>query len=270
MFQWRVFPPKALHAITYSDARLNIWEGSVRSGKTISSIIRWIMYLREAPRNANLLMAAKTERTLKRNILDVMTEILGEGSVEFRFGAGEAKILGRTVYVAGAVDERSQDKIRGVTLSGAYCDEITLFPESFWLMLLSRLSEPGAKLFGTTNPDSVTHWFKRGYLDRARTDPNDVSGIDLKRFHFTLDDNPTLDPEYVESLKREYTGLWYKRFIEGQWCIADGLVYAQFDSEKHLTDIKDRQFKKYIVGCDYGVNNPSAFVMIGFDDIRGP
>lgn len=207
-FDFKAFPDKAEYSLEESNSRLNIWEGSVRSGKTISSIVRWIMFLRQAPKNANLLMAAKTERSLKRNILDVMTEMLGQKAVDYRFGTGEAKIMGRTVYVAGAVDERSQEKIRGVTLSGAYCDEITLFPESFWIMLLSRLSDPGAKLFGTTNPDSVTHWFKRNYLDRARTGPDDFSGLDIKRFHFTLEDNPTLDPEYVAALKKEYTGVW--------------------------------------------------------------
>lgn len=51
----------------------------------------------------------------------------------------------------GANDARSESKIRGLTLQGGYCDELTLFPKDFFAMLLSRLRVPGAKLIATTN-----------------------------------------------------------------------------------------------------------------------
>ena len=113
----------------------------------------------------------------------------------------------RAIDIVGANDERSQDKIRGMTCAGAYCDEISLYPESFFKMLLSRLSVRGSKVFATTNPDSPYHWLKVDYLDNKE--------LDIKIFHFTLDDNPNLDPEYVKQISKEYTGLWYKRFILG-------------------------------------------------------
>ena len=132
--------------------------------------------------------------------------------------------FGRRVFDTN--DERAEQKIRGASFVGAYCDEITLYPESFWIMLLSRLRSPGARLYGTTNPDGPFHWLKVNYLDKGLAH--------LKKWDFTLDDNPYLDPEYVKALKQEYTGLWYKRFIEGLWCIAQGAVYDMWDESKHV------------------------------------
>ncbi len=243
---------KQRRSILESNARLNIWQGSVRSGKTFGSIIRWLDYVAHGP-PGELLMAGKTERTLKRNILDPVRELIG---ADFRLvqGQGECHIYGRRVYLAGANDERSESKIRGPTFAGAYGDELTLWPESFFKMLLSRLSVPGAKFFGTTNPDSPYHWLKH-YLDRK--------DLDLKQWHFMLDDNPHLDPAYVDALKKEYTGLWYKRFILGLWVLAEGAVYDMWDDDVHTVDSIPDRFDRYLVGVDYGTGNPTVFLLAG-------
>lgn len=148
-----------------------------------------------------------------------------------------------------------------------YGDELTLWPESFFNMMLSRMSVRGAKFFGTTNPDSPYHWLKVNYLDRIG------AGIDnIARYSFSIDDNPNLDLEYVDSLKQEYTGLFYKRFILGQWVLAEGAVYDMWDETKHVIDTNavlrqksKKQFDQYIVGIDYGTNNPCTFGLFGFD-----
>jgi len=245
---------KQRRSILEANGRLNIWHGSVRSGKTVASVIRWLDFVAHGP-PGELLMVGKTERTLKRNILDPIAELLDGDEFRLLSGKGEAYIFGRRVYLAGANDERAEGKIRGLTLVGAYGDEITLWPESFFTMLLSRLSLPGAKFFGTTNPDSPFHWLKRDYLDRAHE-------LDLRHWSFSLDDNPNLDPAYVESLKREYTGLWYKRFILGQWVLAEGVVYDMFDPDKHVVKALP-PIQHYYVGIDYGTTNPTVFLLVG-------
>jgi len=235
---------------------MNILDGSVRSGKTISSLVAWIMFVSEAP-PGELLMAGKTERTLKRNILDVLEQMVGSRYFKYNLGSGEATLFGRRIYLVGANDMRSEGKIRGLTLAGAYGDEITLWPESFFTMLLSRLSVPGAKFIGTTNPDSPYHWLMRNYLQRA-------GELDLKSWHFSLEDNPNLDPKYVEALKLEYTGLWYKRYILGQWVQAEGAVYDMWDESKYVRPTVDRPYTQYYVSIDYGTQNPMAFGLWGY------
>ncbi len=133
-------------------------------------------------------------------------------------------------------------------------------------MTLSRLRVPDSKLFVTTNPDSRFHWLKTDFLDKFADDPEEMAA-----FKFCLDDNPYLTDKYKNALKKEYSGLWYKRFIEGQWVQAEGAVYDFFDRDTHCVNKPPTYAKYYILGCDYGTSNAFAAVLIGFnDENRGP
>lgn len=257
-FEWGDFGDKHLDSILHSDARINIWDGAVRSGKTIASIVRWLEYTKSGP-PGDLLMCGKTERTLKRNILDVIEDMVGPRYYRHNQGTGEVTIFGRRCYIVGANDERSEGKIRGVTLAGAYCDELTLWPESFFKMLLSRLSVAGAQLFGTTNPDGPAHWLNVQYLKR-------IAELDMKRWSFILDDNPNLDPKYIANLKSEYTGMWYDRYILGLWRIAEGAIYDMFDERINVVPdasiaqgLRINPPERFIL-VDYGTTNPCVFL----------
>lgn len=256
-FVWSEFSEAQINSIYNSTCRLNIWEGSVRSGKTIASIVRWLEYVRTGPKG-DLLMVGKTERTLKRNILDLIQKIVGNKNYHYAQGNGELFLFGRKIYIVGANDERSENKIRGMTLAGAYGDEATLWPSGFWKMLLTRLSVKDAKLFATTNPDSPGHWLMVDYLERE--------DLDMARFSFILDDNLSLDPKYVESLKKEFTGVFYQRFILGKWVLAAGLIYDMFDKKKHVIKNIPAYINPKLIGIDFGTNNPTTFILIAERD----
>ena len=147
--------------------RINILHGSVRSGKTWISLVLWAFWLLTMPKDGAYLMVAKTLTSLRRNCLDLLETLVGKANFSYSLAAKQAFLFGRLVYLEGVNDARAESKIRGMTLQGAYCDELTLFTQDFFAMLLSRLSMPGAKLFGTTNPDNPGHWLKTDYLDRA-------------------------------------------------------------------------------------------------------
>ena len=259
---------KQLESVRLATARQNLWEGSVRSSKTISSLVAWLKFVRTGP-GGNLLMTGKTERTLKRNIIDPLTEMLGQTRCKYIQGAGEVMLCGRRVYVAGANDERSQEKIKGLTLTGAMVDEVSTVPQSFYAMLLTRLSVDGARLYGTTNPEGPAHWLKRDYLDRASVwlDHDGTvkrgEGLDLARFSFRLRDNPHLPPAYVDALAAEFTGLWRKRLIEGLWVVAEGAVYDMFDTERHVVDVLPVIKRWICCAIDYGTTNPFDAILIG-------
>lgn len=252
-----VLSDKQARSIREAVARINLWHGSVRSGKTTSSVIAWLHFIATAP-PGDLLMVGKTKDTLERNIVHgEMATLLGDlhrKAVEHTRGANTAIILGRLVYLVGANDAKAESRIRGATLVGAYVDEASLVPEGFWAMLLSRLSVPGARLYATTNPDSPNHWLKRDFLDNAE--------LDLASWHFVLDDNPALDPTYVANLKAEYTGLWYQRFVLGLWVLAEGAIYDMFDTGRHVTKALPAMHAWWL-GVDYGTTNPLVALLIG-------
>lgn len=227
--------------------RINLLEGSVSSGKTWISLVCWGFWLATMPQNQLYLMCGKSLTTLKRNCLIPLEAMFGQSNFSFSTSAKEAYLFGRRILLEGANDARSEGKIRGLTLQGAYCDELTLFPKDFFVMLLSRLRVPGAKLIATTNPDSPQHWLKREYIDR-------MAELDMLTMRFLLDDNTTLDRQYVESVKKEYTGVFYNRFILGEWAIAEGLIYPQFDREKHIEQ-RDNPQGEWYISVDYGTLN---------------
>lgn len=261
---------KQARAYHLTTGRANIYEGAVRSSKTISTIVHWLHRVRTGPPGA-MLMVGKTERTLKRNIIDPIQEMVGTRRCKFKIGAGEIDLLGRTIYVAGAHDESSADKIKGMTLADAYGDEVTTWPESFYKMLMTRLSVEGSQFVGTTNPAAPTHWLMKNYLKRARlhvdrhgvlhrnTDPE---ALNLHRFTFQLSDNPHLTPEYVADLSKEFVGLFYRRYVLGEWVLAEGAVFDMWNDREHVRQRAPRIERPIAIGIDYGTRNPFHAVRV--------
>ncbi|QKN87529.1 terminase [Streptomyces phage HFrancette] len=250
---------KQLRSVGQATARINLWHGSVRSGKTIASLLAFVIAVATAGPSGLIIVVGRSLQTIERNVLEPLQDHalfgpLARHVVHTR-GATTAVILGRTVHLIGAADARAEGRLRGLTAQLAYVDEATLLPEAFWTQLLARLSVPGARLYATTNPDSPRHWLKTGYLDRSPE-------LDLRAWHFKLADNPSLSPEYVTALAAEYVGLWKRRMIDGAWVVAEGAIYDMWDESAHVvTELPD--MRRYWCGIDYGTTNPFAAILLG-------
>ncbi|MGX1912414.1 PBSX family phage terminase large subunit [Streptomyces phaeochromogenes] len=250
---------KQLRSIGQATRRINLWHGSVRSGKTIASLLAFVIAVAGAGPSGLIIICGRSLQTIERNCLEPLQDAalfgpLARHVVHTR-GATTATILGHTIHLIGAADARAEGRLRGLTAQLAYCDEATLLPEGFWTQLLARLSVPGARLFATTNPDSPRHWLKTGYLDRA-------GELNLRAWHFKLADNPSLSREYVADLTAEYVGLWRKRMIEGAWCVAEGAIYDMWEESRHVVGTLP-EMRRYWSGVDYGTTNPFAALLLG-------
>lgn len=258
MIKWAPFSNKALDFLAHSDARLNILHGSVRSSKTINCSVRWLDYLIDGP-EGDLAMLGKTTATLQRNVLNDLFDIVGPKNYKWlNRQQGELKMFNRRIYCFGANNEDAESKIRGATFAGALCDEVNLYPQSVFNQLMARMSIKDAKCFCNCNPDSPYHWFYTDYITNDEI-------TDKKVWQFLMDDNLSLDPDYVRSLKQMYTGVWYDRMIKGLWVAAEGRIYDMFDPAKHMINtmeyINQAVLKglnpkaiRWIVGCDYGTS----------------
>lgn len=250
---------KQIYSFNDADARINIWIGAVRSGKSYTADLKFIDLLKNGPPGAAMIVGVNRE-SIQRNIIIPLYKFLGFPPPSSK--TNETKLYGRNLYFVGAHDEGAVRRIQGSTLAFAYVDEATCIPAPFWRMLLSRLSIKGAQLIATCNPEAPAHWLKKEYIDRA-------DSLDLKWWHFILDDNPSLDPAYIASLKREYTGMWYKRYILGEWAVAHGIIYDRFDHDNIYTDPFDNPHY-YIMGVDYGTSNATAAVLIAVTPNKWP
>lgn len=258
----RMLSPKQAWSIARSTARVNLWTGSIRSGKTIASLLRWLIFVAKAPRGGELIVVGRTRESIARNVFGPLTDPSLFGAlaqhIHYTAGAPTGTILGRTVHILGASDARAEMVLRGLTVAGAYVDEATLVSEAFWTQLLGRMSVPGAMLFATTNPDGPAHWLKKQVVDRA-------TELGYKVFQFRLADNTHLDPAYVAQVTREYVGLWYRRFILGEWVQAAGAVYEQWNPELHVIPAADLPTMDRILatGVDYGDTHHTRGYLLG-------
>ena len=247
--------------------RWNIKTGATRSGKTYLDCAVTIPQRICAARDEGLLvMLGNTLGTLERNVLEPMRALWGAelvGVVRTSAAGNIVQLFGHKVYVLGADNKKHIARIQGAAFEYAYGDEITTWDEGVFQMLKSRLSCPHSHFDGTCNPDNPQHWFKK-FLD---------SDADIYCQAYTIDDNPTLPPEFVAQLKKEYTGtVYYNRFILGQWAAAGGIIYQPFADS--LAEGGDRRFLwpagtpckpwRVHIGVDFGGNGSwHAFVATG-------
>ncbi len=250
------------------DRRINILEGAVRSGKTWSLHLK-ILYCCIYAVAGRKILTGVSKQSVYNNVLTDLFELIGPETCNYNRNTGRLRLFDSEWLVIGARDEGSERYIRGLTVGVAICDELSLMPQSFFQMLLSRMSPPGARLYGTTNPDSPYHWLKTHYLDNPALRADGI----LSSLHFTMKDNPNLTIEFVATQKKLYRGFFHKRYIEGLWFVAEGSIYKDSWSEDLLYDQGDEPVGLRTPGCyqqrtiaiDYGTANPMVFLDI-YDD----
>jgi PBSX family phage terminase large subunit len=253
------FSPKQNQVYNEATAPFNILVGAISSGKSFVSVHKTIERLRHGP-PGDVLFTGVSRTTIQHNILSLLYPALGFPIPSPK--TMQTRLYGRDVYFKGVHDAGAVKDIQGMTLALALCDEVVNMPQNVWNMLIGRLRVPGAQLIANCNPEGPAHWFKKEVIDQA-----DVK--DVKYWTFLMEDNPILTTEYKERMKKMYTGMWYKRYILGEWAVAHGLIYDAFDSD-NIYDHPKEAPNYYIVGVDYGTSNATAAVLCGIRPTRWP
>lgn len=259
-FQFKQFSRKQKQVLTWwlpesgvSDADGIIADGAIRSGKTVCMALAFVQWSMETFTGQNFGMCGKTVGSFRRNVLSVLKQMLPARGYRFSDRRSDNLLVisrgsvENYYYIFGGKDEGSQDLIQGITLAGLLLDEVALMPESFVNQATGRCSVEGSKFWFNCNPEGPEHWFKKKWVD-------DAKGKKLQYLHFTQEDNLSLSEEIKARYRAMYSGIFYRRYILGEWCLAEGLIY-EFDREKHVTDQLPEHGEWYI-SCDYGTLNP--------------
>ena len=248
--------------IKNANKRFNIKSGATRSGKTYLDILYTIpsrIRERHGKDGLNVILGV-TNSTIERNILQPLRELYGDKLVSTINSHNVARLFGEDVYCLGAEKISQVSKIRGSSIKYCYCDELAEYNQEVFELLKSRLDKEYSVLDGALNPESPTHWLKQ-FLD---------SDADIYNQTYTIFDNPFLPKKFVDNLCKEYEGtVYYNRYILGQWCNAEGLIYTRFANEPtkyKWTKRKDNgeydiPSGMTIIGIDYGgTKSGQAFV----------
>ena len=240
--------------------RWNVKTGATRSGKTYQDyfLIPRRLLAVEGKEGLNVILG-NTRETIRRNILLPMQSMYGAEYVSNLRADNSCDMFGQKVFCLGADNANRVDKVRGSSIKYCYGDEITTWNPDVFDMLKSRLDKSYSVFDGTCNPANPQHWFKQ-FLD---------SDADIYQQAYTIDDNPFLDPVFVENLKREYTGtVLYDRYILGLWVAAEGVIYRLFADHPErfiVDDLPDQKIRRAVIGVDFGGGTSAhAFCCTGF------
>lgn len=238
--------------------RWNFAEGAVRSGKS------WLANNFTIPDRIlhgvgldgiNLIMGVSLGN-IERNVLVPMRERFGDGMVGTIGGPDNTvNLFGQRCYCLGAEKATQKRKLQGSAVKFCYIDEAAGINPEVFEMLKSRLSFEYSECHAGLNPEGPRHWLKQ-FIDRK--------DLDIYRQHYTIFDNPYLPKSYVEQLCREYTGVFYDRYIRGLWTQAEGLVYQTALEQAVIPDIPLFEIPDHApvwVSIDYGITNPFAALL---------
>ena len=242
----------------FRDREAIICDGAVRSGKTVCMADGFFLWSMSQFNGQTFGICGKTIASLRRNIVMKLPDWLEGTGLQLIERRGENKIIvtcgnrTNTYFLFGGQDESSYMLIQGITLAGVLLDEVALMPRSFVEQACARCSVPGSKLWFNCNPEGPQHWFYKEWILKCKEK-------NALHVHFTMSDNLALDPQIRRRYETLYTGVFYRRYILGEWCVAEGLVY-QFDKELHVTKIQDMEALEkhghWYISVDYGTLNP--------------
>jgi len=236
-------------------------DGAVRSGKTLAMGLSFFLWACTCFQNQRFGVCGKTIASLRRNVLaEILPRLEGMGATwkERRTeNLLTVRFLGREnrFYIFGGRDESSASLIQGITFAGILLDEAALMPQSFVEQACARCSVAGSRLWFNCNPAGPSHWFYRSWILEAEK-------RNCLRLHFTMEDNPSLTEEIRARYERLYTGVFYRRYILGQWAQAEGRVY-DFFSHEMVRRVPEGPFDQWYVSCDYGTVNPTSMGLWG-------
>lgn len=255
----QVFHNKQIEFIVNSTKRFNVAHGSVRSGKTECVVFRFLEAVDSCP-DSKIYIVGYNNDTVERNVIELIFNSPRFATFKplctWYRGKGVLTVKDKKITVLGAHDSRAVGKFQGDTYSLAYCDEITLYPDAIIEMIRSRFSQEHSMLFCSCNPSHPNHTVKK-WIDMAKEGNPRYYAL-----HFSIEDNPFLPPDYIQSIKETPSGLFYKRNYLGIWCMAEGAIFDFFDRNIHVTDKEPRSADYWIAGIDHGTNNPTACVII--------
>ncbi len=259
-FAFKPFSPKQRRLMywwaegsPYRDRDMVIADGAIRSGKTIAMICGFFLWsLGSFPEGETFILAGKTIGALKKNVIKPALQILTAWGLPYHYvsSGDEARLeVGQNVYyLYDAHNERSQDRLQGLTAAGALADEVALFPQTFVEQMIARCSAAGARIWLNCNPENPQHFVKTELIDKAEEKR-------IYHLHFLMDDNLALSPRVKARYERNFTGVFYRRFVLGEWCQAEGLIYAAFDPALHVvSELPERG--RWFISIDYGTVNP--------------
>lgn len=273
---------KALDSVL-TTGYMNVWEGAVRSSKTVLALISFVRYVMSSPEK-EFLLSGRTAGTIEQNCVlnsyGIVNMIPGsryhmvgkKWAVTFRMRNPDGEVVTKKIITQGASTIKDFMALRGNSYGGWFADEINMHDREFVVEALKRTAaSKDRKHFWTLNPGGPKDWIYKDYLDRydAMTDEEKAILGGYNWWHFTPRDNPIMTESMLAALELQYPkgSVFYDRYVLGLRAVAEGLVYPFFGNSCIKNPPEGARVR--YASIDFGTVHPTAMGWYGRDNATG-
>lgn len=262
---------------------LSVWEGAVRSSKTVIALVAFAVYMRQSP-ETRFLISGRTIGTIEQNCIlnefGLLSLLRGaeykhvgeKRAVVFHVADPNGRIVQKTVIVQGASTIKDFMALRGQSYGGWFADEINMHDREFVVEALKRTAaSKDRRHLWTLNPGGPKDWIYKDYLDRyeVMSDEQKATLGGYQWWHFTPQDNPAMTESMIAALEMQYPkgSVFYQRYVLGLRAVAEGLVYPMF-TDACIARPPESVQARY-ASIDFGTVHPTAMGWYGRDKTTG-
>jgi PBSX family phage terminase large subunit len=249
--------------------------GPAGTGKS-RAILQKLHFCAQKYPGMRAIICRKTRKSISQSaMVTYEKKVLPEGwldkYVHFSTVDQQYEYANGSIIAVGGLDDST--KVMSSEWDMIYPQEATELLEEDWQALVTRLRNnvmPYQQLIADCNPSYPTHWLKLR-CDRHET----------QMLYSTHADNPSLTPEYLESLRSSLHGVMKERLFEGKWAAASGMVYDEWNPATHIATKKQLidwgilypngtinrwKVKRFVAGVDWGYTNPGVINIFAVDN----
>ena len=236
-------------------AKVVVASGSVRSGKTESGLVGFLIWLSRHYIAHTFLVAAYSRVQVYENLLPTIRRLAQDRDIGLKENIRDKYVLlgGNKILLYDVSDSTAVSKLQGLTLAGAYLDDAGNIRRMFVDEVIQRCSSPGAKVLLSCNPEGPGHWIKTDIID---------GDVDSALLEFGLRDNPVLNPEYVRFLLQTLSGHMLERRVFGRWAASQGLIWPHIETHAGMPPGFTPQWLDLAMDCARSSSSHAVFVAV--------
>lgn len=249
-------PHEKQQSFHHSKRRFKAFIGGIGSGKTLAGC--WEALRLALTQDGSLgMILAPTYTMLRDSTMRTFFEVCPASVIKnHNKTKNELTLSNGSEILFRSADE--PDRLRGPNLAWIFMDEAGMMTGEAFKILMGRLRQKGYahRLFVTTTPKGF-NWLYGVFVEGATEEYEVIHAT-------TMDNKGNLPDGFIQGLEAQYSGLFYRQELLGEFVGFEGLVYDDFSEHEHVID-EAPSLKRYIAGVDVGFTNPTALLIIGLD-----
>ena len=227
--------PKQVDAVDIvSENETTLLEGGGRSGKTFIALYIILVRCLLVPESKHLISRFRFSHIKQAICHDTMPKLLSKAGLNGKVILNKTDWFytfqnGSMIWVGGLDDKERTEKILGNEYSTIFLNEASQISYESYETIVTRLNPCeglNAKMLIDYNPPSIHHWGYKMFHKRVFPDGRPVPEDDYGVIKMNPEDNPHIDPKYLERLEKLSVGK-RRRYKYGEYSLDAGKLWRR-------------------------------------------